>query len=231
MKVQLFLLQVSLLVQSVLSEVFTGTISIGCTDGVCTISGDCDPSLTVPGDDQGDGSYSNIDGEVRLSPSTCQADCTSGCIVIPGSDLDDNKCIGSAGYVHCPELEDCVQPWSTNCPFDGDRLVGPTEIVCFEGARCNALTKDCLIEIGSASIGGPYLTDLEGTFTLPEGCAATCEGCTCNGCIDEDYTPPPTALPTKSPTVDDSSAESTKLSFSPVLVALGLGTLLEAMLL
>jgi hypothetical protein len=165
---------------------FEGIVSIGCTDGICTFSGECD-SLSVPGDVDGqdDSSYTNIDGEIRLTPSTCQAECSTGCVGIPGSDQTNEECIGSAGYIYCPELDDCIRPWDTNCPFDGDALEGPAEIVCASGARCNDLSDECVIEAGSAAVGGPYLSGLVGTYNLPEGCTATCEGCTCEGCAND----------------------------------------------
>ena len=100
-----------------------------------------------------------------------------------GSNLDDNACIGSAGYVLCP-VDDCVQPLSTNCPFEGDSFVGPVEIECTTSGRCNNLSEECAIEIGSAVVGGPYLTAMERNYTLPEGCTATCQGCTLKTCDD-----------------------------------------------
>jgi len=33
-----------------------------------------------------------------------------------GSDTDEHGCIGSAGYVWCESLHECVRPWETDCP-------------------------------------------------------------------------------------------------------------------
>lgn len=163
---------------------FTGIVSIGCTDGSCIFLGDCDSLSDVPGDQEpdNDDEYTNINGEIRLTPATCQANCT-GCIGIPGSDEIDDQCIATAGYVWCPELEDCIRPWSTNCPFEGDTYIGPAAIDCTNG-RCNDLSEDCAIEIGSAVVGGPYLSGMEGMYNLSEGCTATCQGCTCDDCTE-----------------------------------------------
>jgi len=32
-----------------------------------------------------------------------------------GNDTDEHGCIGSAGYVWCEELQECIRPWETNC--------------------------------------------------------------------------------------------------------------------
>lgn len=162
-------------------ETFTGTISIGCTNGTCTITGPCD-DLSVPGNatvvgggENASSSYSNIFGDITLTPTTCTAVC-EGCVAIPGSDSDEGGCIASAGYVYCPELDSCIRPWEENCPFNGTQFVGPLNITC-EGGRCNNLTEDCAVELDSAVLGGPYLSDLDGNFTLSDGCIATCQGC------------------------------------------------------
>jgi len=34
---------------------------------------------------------------------------------IVGEDEDEHGCIGSAGYIWCPELEKCVRPWEEEC--------------------------------------------------------------------------------------------------------------------
>jgi hypothetical protein len=33
-----------------------------------------------------------------------------------GGDRDEHGCIGSAGYVWCESLEECIRPWETECP-------------------------------------------------------------------------------------------------------------------
>ena len=120
------------------AETYTGNIGIGCTNGTCTISGTCDESndeldsfLVLNATDVGDdGSllYENIYGQIYLSPATCTAVCDDNCIAIPGSDSDQNECIGSAGYVYCPETQECIRPWLDNCPFDGTVWDGPINI-------------------------------------------------------------------------------------------------------
>tara|TARA_R110000824_G_scaffold86123_5_gene213417 strand:+ start:643 stop:840 length:198 start_codon:yes stop_codon:yes gene_type:complete len=34
----------------------------------------------------------------------------------PGSDIDINGCIASAGYVFCEALNICIRMWETDCP-------------------------------------------------------------------------------------------------------------------
>jgi hypothetical protein len=106
---------------------YTGTIGVGCTDGTCTISGTCDEPVVPNGTDLGDGLYTDINGEVYVSPDTCVAECDDNCMPIPGSD-SSNGCIGSAGYVYCPETQECIRPWLTNCPFNGTVWTGPITI-------------------------------------------------------------------------------------------------------
>ena len=36
--------------------------------------------------------------------------------VIVGNDSDEHGCIGSAGYVWCESLGECIRPWETECP-------------------------------------------------------------------------------------------------------------------
>jgi hypothetical protein len=118
--------------QSTTAETYTGNIGIGCTNGTCTISGTCNDNedSLVPGNatDVGDGTYENIYGEIYLSPTTCIAECDENCIPIVGSDTAENDCIGSAGYVYCPETQECIRPWLDNCPFDGTVWDGPINI-------------------------------------------------------------------------------------------------------
>ena len=129
-----FLLLSSYLCQSPTNaETYTGNIGIGCTNGTCTISGTCDENnqqelLELNATAVGDGLFENIYGQIYLSPTTCTAVCDDNCIAIPGSDSDQNECIGSAGYVYCPETQECIRPWLDNCPFEGTVWDGPINI-------------------------------------------------------------------------------------------------------
>lgn len=170
------------------STLIQGGIRIDCTNGTCIFDANCEDinPTTVPGtlvvDEFGNNyTYIDITGEVTLQPPTfCQAECT-GCRGIPGSDTFGD-CQGSAGYVYCPETDECIRPWEDNCPFEGANFIGPVDIICASGSRCNDLSIECDIQIGSFTIGGLYLDNLVGTYSLPEGCTATCEGCNCEGC-------------------------------------------------
>jgi hypothetical protein len=161
---------------------YTGTDTLGCTDATCTLGGECDESvLTItPGMTEDNITFTEITGELVIFPETCTAEC-EGCI---STGADEDECTGSGGFVYCPERDECIRPWQENCPFEGDRFVGPVELNCVEDARCNDLTDACSIAIGSAFVGGPYLSGLvAGVYVLPEDCLATCDGCTC---MDED---------------------------------------------
>ncbi len=39
---------------------------------------------------------------------------------IVGGDKDEHGCIGSAGYIWCESLGECIRPWETDCPTDDD---------------------------------------------------------------------------------------------------------------
>ncbi|CAB9515362.1 expressed unknown protein [Seminavis robusta] len=95
---------------------------------------------------------------------------------MPGSDRDENGCIGSAGYIWCPELQECVQPWDQDCPVEGTKFEGPATIQCSADMRCSA-SDACLIDMGQYFVTGPYMTGVNGTLNLPEGCTANCTGC------------------------------------------------------
>lgn len=166
---------------------FEGGLRIICTNGTCTFNEECANLDTVPGVltlNASETEYTDISGEIVLEPSSCRAEC-SGCTGVPGSDKDVGGCIGSAGFVYCPETDECMRPWESNCPFEGVSFIGPVNIICSRGARCNNLSKECNISVGSYTIGGLYLDGLIGTYTLPEGCAAVCEGCYCENCLPE----------------------------------------------
>ncbi|CAB9513388.1 Conserved hypothetical protein [Seminavis robusta] len=93
----------------------------------------------------------------------------------PGSDRDEYGCIPSAGYTWCPELEECIS-FADECPVDGEEFEGPTTIVCDADMRCS-VSEECTIDMGDYTIGGPYITGIEGALELPEGCDANCLGC------------------------------------------------------
>jgi len=175
------------------TDVFHGGISISCTNGTCVFDDKCINLDTVPGTKVSNNSqlvveYTGISGQFSLEPasSVCGAEC-SNCVAIPGSDRSSiGNCTGSAGYVYCPETSSCIRPFETNCPFTGTIFKGPVDIICTAddgsnasstGGRCNNLSAACKIAVGSFTIGGLYLDGLIGTYTLPKGCEATCQGC------------------------------------------------------
>lgn len=165
---------------------FQGEVRLTCMNGTCTFSEDC-ANLTVPGTLVPDDiviEYTDITGDVELTPASCQAEC-SDCMAVPGSDKDEGGCIRSAGYVYCPETDECVRPWESKCPLQGTSFTGPVDIQCESGARCATSSDSCELTIGSYTIGGFYLTQLEGSYTVPDKCDLTCQGCTCDGCTTD----------------------------------------------
>lgn len=44
--------------------------------------------------------------------------------VIVGNDSDEHGCIGSAGYVWCEPLQECIRPWETNCTEEETPMPG-----------------------------------------------------------------------------------------------------------
>ena len=60
---------------------------------------------------------------------------------IVGGDADEHGCIGSAGYVWCPELGKCVRPWEETCESwekerEAQEPLRPTEpVACTEEAK------------------------------------------------------------------------------------------------
>lgn len=159
---------------------FEGGIRISCVEGTCTFNEDCVNLDAIPGvPTEGSSTileYTEISGDVTLKPASCRAEC-SGCQGIPGSDNSTaGGCIGSAGFVYCPETDSCIRPWENACPIEGASFVGPVDITCSSGGRCN-LSEDCEISVGSFVIGGLYLDGLIGTYSIPEGCTAICQEC------------------------------------------------------
>ena len=205
-----------LALSAVAAEIYNGTVGLGCSSGSCNFTGVCQ-NLAVPGTFLGNGVYTNITGDVFLSPSTCQAECTERCDLIAEP---DPGCIGNAGYVYCPETDNCIRPWEENCPFEGSLFVGPTNITCVNG-RCNNLAPSCNVAFESAILGGPYVSGMNGEFELSSDCYATCAGCTGDS-APTDSTPTP-APPTTAPTASNSAGlNAHRLAVVCATVAMGL---------
>jgi len=121
-----------------------------------------------------------------------------GCFQILGSDKDEGGCIASAGYVYCPEIDNCIRPWEENCPFEGTLFEGPITIICDDG-RCNNVTGGCAIDVDDDVYYGPYIWGLEGEHGIPEGCSGICTGCTEEGGNTTIGAEAPTEFPTETP--------------------------------
>ena len=118
-------------------------------------------------------------------PAGCSATCDDNCQIdnIPDPDVDGHGCKGSAGYTYCPETKKCIR-FDENCPINGGtKLTGSKELSCSKGARLSDLTKECTLiqkqsDGTSVELSGPYVSDMESKYVLPEGCSATVVGCT-----------------------------------------------------
>jgi hypothetical protein len=156
-------------------EPFNGPTKIQCNEGRCSVNEECsiqEENYTISGP-----YLTGLVGNYTL-PEGCTVNCT-GCNedegYVVGGGPDENGCYSDAGEVFCPELSTCVQPWVEGCPVLGKPLDGPMNIQCNEG-RCS-VNEACSIQVGTYTIGGPYLTGLVGNYTLPETCTAICTGC------------------------------------------------------
>lgn len=189
---------------------FHGGMSLSCTDAACSIDKNCTglnstPGIMVNNTSSTTVEYTSITGGLQLEPAytTCGAECT-GCVAVPGLDSVFNAhCAATPGDVFCPELNKCIKSFDGNCPFQlhvGKLYEGPVDLVCefnrnsnvLDEGRCTDVTPGCQISVGSYSVGGMYLTDLIGTYTIPHGCNATCQGCSAAPA-------PPVAQPTLGP--------------------------------
>jgi hypothetical protein len=90
----------------------------------------------------------------------------------------DEKCpnSGSTGYVWCKELGECITPWETACPLEGEPFQGPTTLECTDDMRCS-FSEGCLLYMNGNTLGGLYVTGLNGTFEMDANCTGNCTGC------------------------------------------------------
>ena len=101
-----------------------------------------------------------------------------------GSSSDGHDCqTGSTGRDWCPELKKSTPPWGETCPIESDvEYSGGTTLTC---GRCAAPqnNKCSWGDESMVTFATYYWTDLNGHFTIPEGCA----GIKCSGCqLSED---------------------------------------------
>lgn len=173
------------------TTVFEGPVSFFCSDATCRIPNNCDESLAgnplreVVKETDDPEIYSDISGAFQIE-APCVMEC-EGCGGVPGSQekTDENdSCIGIAGFVYCPETNECLRPWESSCPLTGATLLleGPGILQCEDGARCTDVSEDCEIGLGSFSISGKYIPGLLGDYALDEKCSMTCVGCDCADC-------------------------------------------------
>eukprot|EP00571_Detonula_confervacea_P009451 CAMPEP_0172328862 /NCGR_PEP_ID=MMETSP1058-20130122/60571_1 /TAXON_ID=83371 /ORGANISM="Detonula confervacea, Strain CCMP 353" /LENGTH=686 /DNA_ID=CAMNT_0013045995 /DNA_START=34 /DNA_END=2094 /DNA_ORIENTATION=+ len=181
---------------------FEGPVTISCTSGRCSLPDGC---LINMGTSYAGGPYMNgMDGEYPI-PDGCTATC-DGCSAAaddasvleadpspaePGSVLtdapspastptvggepDEYGCLPTAGYTWCAELDECITGFDTPCPVVGTDFEGPVTISCTSGR--GSLPDGCLINMGTSYAGGPYMNGMDGEYPIPDGCTATCDGC------------------------------------------------------
>lgn len=81
---------------------------------------------------------------------------------MPGSDVDEHGCIGSAGYVWCEPLQECIRPWETECPATIDELV---DFFCAkENVSGVHVCGDHIIVMSSLIGGGSTIYDATGNL-------------------------------------------------------------------
>lgn len=197
------------------TTVFEAKVAIYCEDATCRIPAGCDDSIDLPSgavkSEDDPELFSNINGNFVLK-EPCVMEC-DGCGALVGSrEIDDpnDTCIGNAGFVYCPETNECIRPFDTSCPIAGTLtfdLVGPGTLKCKDDARCIDLTDGCEISFGAFGVGGKYIPGLLGDYALPENCEIICSNCICEGCSNDFNANPTTPTPdTTTPTGGDSSS-------------------------
>ena len=107
------------------------------------------------------------EGDVTPAPSPANTPFLGG--------FDEYGCGLSTGFTWCPELDECIAPWVTACPFEGTDFEGPITISC-TGGRCS-LPDGCTIDMGGWNAGGLYMDGMDGEYPIPGGCTVTCDGC------------------------------------------------------
>ena len=150
------------------------------------------------------GKYSiPIEQDIPFANATnkCILSCQK-CSAIPYTEIDDFGCAGRekccdtyAGFFYCHELGTCIDTTKQSCPINNGTAAvtmtysGPTSLTCRNGGRCNIVSlvsgtdvdvDQCgLMTAGNRSLFGYYfISDLEGEYRVPEGCAVSCDdGC------------------------------------------------------
>jgi hypothetical protein len=192
---------------------FPGDTQIFCRNATCTFDPETCAGLNYTLESDSLVTKTGISGLIELE-ADCVAEC-SNCLTIGANILNQDQndpCDPSTGSVFCPETEECVRPWEENsCPFNGTEFVGPVDLVCDNegGSRCTNMSDACTFSAGTWNFGGFYLPNLLGTYSLPENCTATCQGC-CVDCSTEtnDDTPADTS-PTSDPAPTSDSGAGT----------------------
>ena len=171
--------------------------------------------------------------------NTCILSCQK-CSAIPNTEIDDFGCAGREkccdtydGFFYCHELGTCIDSTKQSCPFNGTAAAaaavrtyyGPTHLTCRNGGRCNtvldsdtAVDQCGFITAGNRSLFGHYfISDLEGEYRLPGGCAVSCdEGCTLSPLVLSDIPnglvlePGPVIQPFPINTTDDDNNNTTR---------------------
>jgi len=97
---------------------------------------------------------------------------------VPGSDVDNHGCVGSAGYTWCSSLDTCVRTWETPCPSIVDQPLIITDL------PCNDVVCDLHCDNGLRvnEYGCSMCICNEGTSDgIPVGCVSWFDGCnTCS---------------------------------------------------
>jgi hypothetical protein len=172
---------------------FAGPLDFECNNGSCNIiNSDNDDCKISAGGTNLTAHLSfvrGLKGSFSITNEKCNISCRS-CSAIPSTEIYDFDCKGRGkccdtydGDFYCPELGQCVDSKKKSCPISTNTTTysGPTQLTCKEG-RCNNFaptSSGCgLVTSGNQTLDGRlFISNLEGDYLVPQGCIASCEGC------------------------------------------------------
>jgi len=100
---------------------------------------------------------------------------------VPGSDIDSNGCLASAGYVWCYSTESCIRTWETPCPHIIDMPQLHPDNPCSD-VQCDL---ECLNGLRVNEQGCSMCICNENVFNgIPSDCVSWFDGCNTCSVVD-----------------------------------------------